>query len=374
MDPKNPLIIESHHPASFRERGVAVPFTTPLLAGARVRDTGRHGIEVLVPNPAGGRGVYILHCSSVQERYRPTVHDTVLLQRLSDIATLDPRSVRAAGWDVAREGLAGPEARAAAEAAAETDHSQDLLAEFQLLNVLAGQVAPQGLKLAGEADRSAALAHLRNEVLHRLTSSLGRPGLQLGATLAALADVFAPIGIRSDDPGPRVAQLISQLRDTHDKMVRSLEDSEETGGVRLRRSVIASMDVALACAAELLGASHALLADPVVLLKNWVAAPAQVTAVVTRTEWILDGWERIALLWRSARGNGERYGALLEMMHLVPVLPREALDWTQAALPPEPMEPACRVTCQSGGHSGRHSSRVASIKIGSNEKLRAMSL
>ena len=55
-----PTPIPSHQSATFGERGVSVPFTTPALAGARVRRDARHGLALLVPNPSGGRGIYVL--------------------------------------------------------------------------------------------------------------------------------------------------------------------------------------------------------------------------------------------------------------------------------------------------------------------------
>ncbi len=36
-------------PTTFLERGVAVPFTTPLLAGSRTRPGERNQLELIVP-------------------------------------------------------------------------------------------------------------------------------------------------------------------------------------------------------------------------------------------------------------------------------------------------------------------------------------
>lgn len=348
-----------------------MPFTTPLLVGTRVRDCGRAGIELLVPNPSGGRGVYILHWSAVRDRYRPTVHDTMLLQRLADRGLLDPRIVRAAGWDIAREGLAGREARAAAETASTADRSERMLAESQLLHALLEQMEPTGLKHVCMPDASAALALRSSEILHRLDVSFYSGGPQLGNTLAALAHVFAPVGITADDPRSRVARMVGRLQDTLDDMTRSFLISEANDGIRLGRSVTASMETALTCARTLLQTSYAHLADPLNLLKHWVRAPAQVSGLAMRTEWALDGWELISLLWQAARNNVARRGALLEMAQLVPVLPREAMDWTQSVLTAEALDPACRVICQTdGGRSGG----AAFSQVGRNETLRSMSL
>lgn len=371
MIPQNHLLIESYYPATFRERGVAVPFTTLLLAGTRIRASPRVGIELLVPNPSGARGVYILQWPTVREHYRPTMHDTVLLQRVTNPGTLDPRAMRDLAWDVAREGLAGPEARAAAEANEISDRSQRVLVVFLLLRALVEQLGPPGPRLTAAADRAAELDRRGSQVLHRLAPGFGRTGPQLGAALTALGDVLAPAGITSDDPPSRVARLIDRLQATRNDMVKSFQVNEENDGIRLGRSVTASMDTTLACAKGLLRVSRASAADPLALLKRWIAAPRQVAALATRTEWVLDGWERISLLWQSARDHAARRGALLEMAQLVPVLPREAIEWTGAALPVEALEPTCRVTCLSDGW---RSGGAAFVQVGRNEKLRAMSL
>ncbi len=363
--------IEAHYPATFRNRGVAVPFTTPLLVGTRIRECGRAGIELLVPNPSGGRGVYILHWSAVQDRYRPTVHDAMLLQRLAGHGLMDPRIVRATGWDIAREGFAGQEARAAAEAASTADRSERMLAEYHLLHALVEQVEPRGQKPVTMADASAALALRSSEVLHRLALSFNSTGPQLGTTLAVLAQVFAPVGVTTDDPRSRVARMIGGLQDTLDDMTKSLLISEESDGIRLGWSVTASMNTALTCARALLQASRVLLADPLNLLKHWIRAPAQVRALAMRTEWALDGWELISLLWQTAKNNVARRGALLEMAQLVPVLPHEAMDWTQSVLAAEALDPACRVICQTDG--GRRGG-AAFMQVGRNEMLRSLSL
>ena len=60
-------LIQAYLPATFLERGVAVPFTTPMLAGTRARPSERGGTELLVPNPSGGTGVYILPWGSLRD-------------------------------------------------------------------------------------------------------------------------------------------------------------------------------------------------------------------------------------------------------------------------------------------------------------------
>ena len=45
------LSARPYHPTTFQERGVALPFTTPMLGGARARLSHNRGIEIIVRNP-----------------------------------------------------------------------------------------------------------------------------------------------------------------------------------------------------------------------------------------------------------------------------------------------------------------------------------
>ena len=86
-------LVASHHPTTFLERGVAVPFTTPMLLGARARPSDRGGIELIVANPSGGRGTYILPWVGICRLCHPTVHDTRLYQRIAGSQGVTPASI-----------------------------------------------------------------------------------------------------------------------------------------------------------------------------------------------------------------------------------------------------------------------------------------
>jgi hypothetical protein len=80
-----------YEPASFLDRGVALPFTTPLLFGARARAASDHsGLEVIIANPSGGKGVYILPWGAIPQICVPTLHDRRLWRLLRDKKLLTP--------------------------------------------------------------------------------------------------------------------------------------------------------------------------------------------------------------------------------------------------------------------------------------------
>src|SRR5690348_17776725 len=116
-----------YHPTTFLERGVVVPFTTPALGGARARVSERSGLELIVANPAGGRGFYVMPWIAVQDFCRPTLHDRQIQERASALTCVTPRGIRQICRDVAGKGYAGREARTAAVQSQEQDGQAQLI-------------------------------------------------------------------------------------------------------------------------------------------------------------------------------------------------------------------------------------------------------
>ncbi len=331
---------ESYQPVSFAERGVDAPFTASLLSGARIRPMPRAGIEFVVPNPSGGRGVYVLPWSSTRTLCRPTVHYLRLYEELRQLPSLTPGSVRLAARIVATEGLAGQAAQAAAIAAASSD------AEARLRTV----------SLLWLSLRSAALPGLTPEMVSRDLDKLGV--------------LLTPIGLPPNADAarlPRSLVTLATLRAETDTWAR----------VNAGEPIAAAAAMVSAAAAHIIDAATAMLrdartlaADVPALLHQWSRAPAEVTARIARTDWLLDGWDRIALLWGDARWPAAQRAALLEMGQLVPDLPLEASDW-----------PGLRSASLLPGHDCRVVSLSEEWRTGSasfglvarNERLRALS-
>src|SRR4051812_11062010 len=92
-----------YQPVTFLERGVALPFTTPALLGGRIRPGERKAPELVLANPAGVEGVYILPWSGMPDVCTPSLHDRAVWRRVSELPILTPRSVRQATRAVAAE-------------------------------------------------------------------------------------------------------------------------------------------------------------------------------------------------------------------------------------------------------------------------------
>lgn len=363
-------LTEFHHPATFQSRGVAVPFTTPLLAGARVRAGSNNAPELVVPNPSGGRGVYIVQWSGVRALCNPTVHDTLLFRRVAGLPRIDPGCLREAALAIAREGYAGIEAAAAATLAIDTDRRLGLRVHFQLLTALLNQVNPAGRNGPVSPERTPEFDRRASNVLHAIAPAFGCPATQLATGLDALGDAFASVGMMPDDRDTRVPRLLGKLDDTRNRVSQWLGASPDNDIGGLGRTIVSGMTVAHRAGSALLAAARTELADPAGLLKRWVANPLETTAMAARCDWLLDGWQGVCLLWQTADCDATRRAALLEMAQVLPVMPREVAEWTDTPIPESVMDPAARVV--STNDDWRRGAAAFAL-IRRNEALRAMS-
>jgi hypothetical protein len=250
-------------PQSFAERGVAVPFTAPMLAGARLRRGDGDAAELIVP-PLGGRGVYVLSWEACLGLANPTLHDRRLWARLLALPRLTPAAMRAAARAVAAEGFAGRAAQAASRA------------------------ATQALDAARDAARRRLAAP--EEVVAAL-AELGFPGPLLGARRAALARLGEAAAAVAGPDGPdRQAALLVAA---------------------------ASRLTATMVEAGLPALSQALAAPPA------TGEAAQLLALAERPDWLLDGWDALAALCAATPAE-ERGAALRDALARLPVPPLEA--------------------------------------------------
>ena len=327
-----PTPVLGYHPGTFLERGATVPFTTPHLNGARARPGPRGDLEFTVPNPSGGRGLYIVPWEGVFALCRPTVHDCRLISTLASLRGVTPTTIRNAGRAIAAEGLAGRAARSAAEEAIGVDEKARMMANFQLLLELVGQVEALSQPHGTPAQTSAVdLERRARQAVALIAPELQRSTEQVATCLEELADLFTNVGVGRVAANSRVPRIIAAVVDLRNAMAEwARTHPDESGGDAGR--VAESADVTLTCIRVVLAEVHALPRDMRALLRLWLADPHTLAAQVTRPDWLVDGWERIVLLWQTAEVLG-REPTLAEMASLIPDLPKEVADWCRFSLP-----------------------------------------
>jgi hypothetical protein len=318
-------LVQPYHPTTFLERGVAVPFTTPLLGGTRARPADRSGTELIIPNPSGSRGVYILPWHGVRQLCAPTVHDAILQEKISALPAVTPAAIRRAAHEVAAEGFAGEDARQSAQATAHNDTSDRLVLNFQLLVMLIQQVDPSG---PAPAEHPEELEDRARRTVARIAPGLGRSPNVVADSLESLADLLQALGTQGQARQARIPRLLRLLSDVRNEMDEWGQSHDNDQWAAYAQMICTNADLTLSLAAKSLDAVHAMTGDMVGLLRNWTRSPDTVAHLATRPEWLLDGWEPICLIWHEAADLAGQRRALAEMAQLVPVLPRETSEWS----------------------------------------------
>ncbi len=290
------MFLETYHPHTFAERGVAVPFTTPALVGARLRlaaGVPAPELEVVIPNPAGGRGVYIVFWADSGDLCRPGVYDVRLVEAFAagGLARLTPAMVRHRAWETASRGYAGRLAAAAAKEALREQAVRFALASTRLESERAGL---GGKNLAVDA-----------VAWERLTA------------------LFADLSATADAPSRLRARL-----STVDALARSVLSFAATAPapiVAAAQAVSAAAAATVQLATPLLARAEARVAEPTALLRAWLAEPEAVEEELSRADWALDGWDRLLQLFRLALPRPEI--VVQEMAALLPCWPDEVETW-----------------------------------------------
>ena len=347
-------------PATFFKRGVAVPFTTPALAGGRAR-FGQRGLELVVPHPAGARGVYILAWSEVADSCTPTLHDLLLIEKIATLRAVSPREIRRLALAIAAEGAAGRAAREAAIAAVQRDTRQASLTSQLLARMLLEQT---------NAARPSDADH-RMSAVQRLAPLLARPVDAIASDLEQLAAAYATLGLG----GAREAAACRRMLAGLERFSQQLADwtlSNEGVAKHTADGIRSAAETTIALAQQSLASTEVKANDLISLLRELGSAPAAASAVkreLTRCEWLLDGWDHIRLVWQLSTEAGVSSGTFAEMALAVPVMPKEAEVWGNVSV----SEGDCERLRQSvrSFEDWRAGSAVFGL-IARNERIRAL--
>ena len=313
-------------PVTFMERGVSMAFTTPMLLGARVRPlekpTNQSLLELVIPNPSGGEGVYVLPWAALPDICSPSMHDRHFWTRVADLRSPAPRRIRQVARAVAAEGYAGREAARAAATAMAAEKQTKLATHYFLLLRLIRQAENPSLGLPPpESEAPERLARRARAVLFQeMTDTVGGAESAYRA-LEDIAELFDPVGLPGNPTRASLPQMLADLEALERALGEILSTVNETD-----RSYVTllstSMQPTLTMARATLTQAQNLADDVPGLLRRWLVDPQELRQATARPDWLLDGWDLILGLWRTASGE-----ALRDMVVLLPVVPLEAHGW-----------------------------------------------
>jgi hypothetical protein len=348
-----------------------VPFTTPYLLGARLRPAAKGTAELIVANASGGAGVYITSWDGVQSLCSPTVHDRRLNSKFGYMPGINPDAMRRIALDVAVEGLAGRDAGAAAKAirVQEEEDRATLNVELHLDVIRAVEQRERSWLPPDLADR-AALVWRARKALDVLAPHIGKPVETLFEILEDIATTFRFVGLQRQQATARWPRLIDDVHALPEEMGEWPYARGEDGSLDTLL-VHQTNELAVTLARATLQRARALLDDLPRLIRRWPTEKEDIKLLAARPGWVLDGWERICLLWQVADSTFGRPLALREVTNMLPMMPREASDWAGVDIETR-SEGLLRRRKTAQGEDWRTGVTQADL-IARNERLRALS-
>jgi hypothetical protein len=323
---------EKFWPLTFGERGVLVPFTTPMLAASRIRGPEIKKAEILVPGLSGGKGTYIIPWKSVPEMFKLTVHDRALHESICEAPDFSPRQIRMAALGTARLGLAGRDACAAARAHLQRDDSLQVTARFFLTLRVVERMATDGASLTLAELTSVAGQQKAHKILSSIAKTLGWDFDTLYDHLEVWSKTVAQIGLSEMPAEAPARRLINRLKPLGEHFTEWRKGETED-------QVDSSADAQLAAdfcretwrlATEYATDIDLTVKQPAESLRNWDGTIRSAEKVVHKLLWILDGWEQVVKLWDQTVGRPreEQRSALRDVIRHLPIVPRDELPAT----------------------------------------------
>lgn len=320
---------DSFEPFSFRDRGAAVPFTTPLLLNARIRgaSSGR-GPEIVIINPSGGRGVLVLPWSAVPEICSPTLFDRHLWESLAKADDISPIGIRHQAQKLAVQGLAGRQAAIVAKDAQKREEASQRLMYSMLLESLTAATMPvgkQGEQNASGSDMSP--TRQAERAVAQAAVIAGLPLARFAADLDALALALSGTTPEGSGADARLRKMLRSLIKMTEGIALWTEGGNSEGATAQAAKFIQETARQTSICAQLaLAATDTLIAELGRLVPLWKTEKDKVLERARAPDWVMDGWRTPMALWETASPE-ERQAIIWEMTQIAPILPREARVW-----------------------------------------------
>ena len=318
---------DKSRPLPHTERTVGIPFTTPLICGAKARLAKGGAVDLLVPNPSGARGYYVMDLRATREFCQLTVHDEVLLENLLSMDAVTPAPVRRCARNVAIAGSAGRDAAAAAKKAAERDDGIVNLTNYLMLMRLLRKVGIDEQELQQPVGKDKAV---QNEIKRRLVSLTPKIGLTADEVIDTVGDIAfyaSAIGFAGGDLGNRHPAVLEQLRPFAQAITRW--SALETGDNKERAEQIAECaDWTHREVAPLIVDCQSRLESIIELVRAWRDGRDDVRERFSLPDWLLDGWPEIFAIWETAAGEDRsmQRAAVAQIHRLLPLAKALAED------------------------------------------------
>lgn len=320
------LVSGDQQPATFQERGISIPFTTPLLSQARLRRDGDNRFEFLLPNFTVGKGTYVLPMKGLASVMTLTVHDRILFDHIETLDSHSPEQVRRAALGVQATGICGPEAAARAVELLELDSQFLMLTQFILVTDLLKLVGIGAADLLRPGMSVEDSKRMARQALAKVAAMVGIASDELASRVDDLGAVVAPVGLLHCPKPGRLRILNIRLEAFATEVAEWAElDGSEAAALGVHCGAVAQQT--LIQVKQRLSRLDVICRDPMQIVHDGPRLRQEMADQVGRIAWLLDGWDFLLILWENVRhANPSAKRELMgELSCLLPVIPREEI-------------------------------------------------
>ncbi len=283
----------------FARRGAVVPFTTTGLMNSRVRSGTAGALEVVVPALGGTKGVYVIPMKDLPLAVTMSVHDRVMHKLILERQATNPDMLRLVTLEVAKQGLAGPQAATQAVEALEREAMDRLICAVYLIRIAFAKVEGGGTPLSLEEITSRQGQARVRALLGTLAKETNSTADGLYDAIEQWGDVIAAIGVPEMEQVCRLRRLTRAVLDFSSQLMRWAQNDDSTDAERAVALSAFAKDIGVA-AKKILATIDGYAQDFVGTLARWPEAKGEIALLVDQLSWMLDGWDHHIERWRDA--------------------------------------------------------------------------
>ena len=306
-------------------------FTTEALKYTRLRLTEKDNWEALLPGLSGGQGTYVVPWGSLPEMISLSLHDRALFDLVKSREDTVPASLRRHLISVQSQGYDGPDKAIAAQ----TAMGQEKEVERYLLHKLIVLALEQYGDLEGHDITQDMLANPNSmaqahKALDAGKSRIGLIGEEQVALLSEWVLLALPIGSSDGEAPGYLFRLLQDIAAFTGELTAWAEE-ESAASAAMANQVVEALTMTGRLAMETAEKVHLLEQDVAASLQKWPETRKLIHSLVSRTSWLLDGWDRLMELWYAEEGapRFRQREVVVQLVQNLPVLPEEALNANQ---------------------------------------------
>lgn len=303
-------------------RAAAVPFETPALRFARVREDERHGLIALLRNFADNGSVLVVPWDDLPKVVAMSARDVALHTAIAEAKAVTPDAIRAVVTSLASSGALGAEAQAreAANARIESRRQTETQAIllFHLLRTSGANLAPLFADPTGssaaarrEVERAAASLRIKRGEIYRRATDLTRIVLPVGSPAKIGPPRPGWLRLLSNDVSAFGAQAEAHSAGAPPEAACHLKvvAKEVSSVVHVSRSVLMAIDGALE--------------DIRATIRGGEPEFVLIRRAIERLSWTLDGWPDIVIAGQRilAGSAADAEDSLVLLRRLLPTAP-----------------------------------------------------